>query len=153
MEDVMRYSRQNKILDIINSHEVETQDMLVSLLKKAGYQATQATVSRDIKELQLIKTLSPSGRYKYAVSSAAEQPPSERFVTIFKETIKAVNSSGNIIVIKTLSGCANAAGEAIDTMNMSHVVGSVAGDNTILLVIDDPANVPDLVKRFHDILK
>ncbi|NLT46960.1 MAG: arginine repressor [Clostridiales bacterium] len=149
----MRYSRQNKILDIINSHEVETQDMLVSLLKKAGYQATQATVSRDIKELQLIKTLSPSGRYKYAVSSAAEQPPSERFVTIFKETIKAVNSSGNIIVIKTLSGCANAAGEAIDTMNMSHVVGSVAGDNTILLVIDDPANVPDLVKRFHDILK
>lgn len=149
----MRYSRQNKILDIINSHEVETQDMLVSLLKKAGYQATQATVSRDIKELQLIKTLSPSGRYKYAVSSAVEQPPSERFVTIFKETIKAVNSSGNIIVIKTLSGCANAAGEAIDTMNMSHVVGSVAGDNTILLVIDDPANVPDLVKRFHDILK
>ncbi|MFA5634894.1 MAG: arginine repressor [Anaerovoracaceae bacterium] len=149
----MRYTRQNKILDIVNSHEVETQDMLVALLKKAGYQATQATVSRDIKELQLIKTLAPSGRYKYAVSTAAEQPPSERFVTIFKETIKAVNSSGNLIVIKTLSGCANAAGEAIDTMNMGHVVGSVAGDNTILLIIDDPANVPDLVKRFHDILK
>lgn len=149
----MRYTRQNKILDIVNSHEVETQDMLVALLKKAGYQATQATVSRDIKELQLIKTLAPSGRYKYAVSTAAEQPPSERFVTIFKETIKAVNSSGNLIVIKTLSGCANAAGEAIDTMNIGHVVGSVAGDNTILLIIDDPANVPDLVKRFHDILK
>jgi len=153
MEEIMRYTRQNKILDIVNSHEVETQDMLVALLKKAGYQATQATVSRDIKELQLIKTLAPSGRYKYAVSTAAEQPPSERFVTIFKETIKAVNSSGNLIVIKTLSGCANAAGEAIDTMNMGHVVGSVAGDNTILLIIDDPANVPDLVKRFHDILK
>jgi len=153
MEEIMRYTRQNKILDIVNSHEVETQDMLVALLKKAGYQATQATVSRDIKELQLIKTLAPSGRYKYAVSTAAEQPPSERFVTIFKETIKAVNSSGNLIVIKTLSGCANAAGEAIDTMNIGHVVGSVAGDNTILLIIDDPANVPDLVKRFHDILK
>lgn len=149
----MRYTRQNKILDIVNSHEVETQDMLVALLKKAGYQATQATVSRDIKELQLIKTLAPSGRYKYAVSNAADQPPSERFVNIFKETIKGVNSSGNIIVIKTLSGCASAAGEAIDTMNMNHVVGSLAGDNTIFLVIDDPANVPDLVKRFHDILK
>ena len=149
----MRYARQNKILDIVNSHEVETQDMLVALLKKAGYQATQATVSRDIKELQLIKTLTPSGRYKYAVSSTAEQPPSERFVTIFKETIKAVDASGNLIVIKTLSGCANAAGEAIDTMNMNHVVGSVAGDNTLLLVVDDPANVPDLVKRFRDILK
>jgi transcriptional regulator of arginine metabolism len=153
MEEIMRYARQNKILDIVNSHEVETQDMLVALLKKAGYQATQATVSRDIKELQLIKTLTPSGRYKYAVSSTAEQPPSERFVTIFKETIKAVDASGNLIVIKTLSGCANAAGEAIDTMNMNHVVGSVAGDNTLLLVVDDPANVPDLVKRFRDILK
>jgi transcriptional regulator of arginine metabolism len=149
----MRYARQSKILDIVNSHEVETQDMLVDLLKKAGYQATQATVSRDIKELQLVKTLAPSGRYKYAVSSAAEQAPSERFVTIFRETIKSVDYSGNIIVIKTLSGCANAAGEAIDTMNMGHVVGSVAGDNTLLLVIDDPANVPELVKRFRDILK
>ncbi|HZK01764.1 MAG TPA: arginine repressor [Anaerovoracaceae bacterium] len=149
----MRYSRQNKILDIINSNEVETQDMLVDLLKKAGYQATQATVSRDIKDLQLIKTLTPSGRYKYTVSSQAEQLPSERFVTIFRETIKAVDYSGNIIVVKTLSGCANAAGEAIDTMNMNHVVGSVAGDNTLLLVIDDPENVPELVRRFNDILK
>ncbi len=149
----MRYARQNKILDLINSHEIETQDKLVSLLKKAGYQATQATVSRDIKELQLVKTLAPSGRYKYSVSAVAEQLPSERFVTIFQETIKAVDSSGNIIVIKTLSGCANAAGEAIDTMNMNHVVGSVAGDNTLLLVVDDPANVPDLVRRFRDILK
>ncbi len=149
----MRYARQNKILDIINSHEVETQDNLVALLKKSGYQATQATVSRDIKDLQLIKSLTPSGRYKYTVGSQAEQLPSERFVTIFRETIKAVDYSGNIIVVKTLSGCANAAGEAIDTMNMNHVVGSVAGDNTLLLVIDDPSNVPELVKKFHDILK
>lgn len=149
----MRYSRQNKILDIINTHEVETQDMLVSLLKKAGYEATQATVSRDIKDLQLIKALTPSGRYKYTANAPADQLPSERFVTIFRETIKAVESSGNIIVVKTLSGCANAACEAIDTMNINHVVGSVAGDNTLLLVIDDPANVPDLMKRFNDIIR
>lgn len=149
----MRYARQSKILDIINTHEVETQDMLVAQLKKAGFQATQATVSRDIKELQLIKTLSPSGRYKYAVGGVVEAPPSERFVTIFKETVKAVDYSGNLIVVKTLSGCANAAGEALDTMNIGHVVGSVAGDNTLLLVIDDPDHVPDLVKRFNDILK
>ncbi len=149
----MRYSRQNKILDIINSHEVETQEKLAALLKKAGYQATQATVSRDIKELQLIKTLTPSGRYKYAAGVTADQPPSERLITIFRETVKAVDFSGNLIVIKTLSGCANAAGEALDTMNMNHIVGTVAGDNTLLLVIDDPANVPDLVKRFRDILK
>lgn len=153
MEDIMRYARQSKILDIINSHEVETQDMLVDLLKKEGFQATQATVSRDIKELQLIKTLTPSGRYKYTVSSNVEQAPSERFVTIFQETVKSVDSSGNLIVIKTLSGCANAAGEALDNMEIDHVVGTVAGDNTLLMVIDDPANVPELVKQFRDILR
>jgi transcriptional regulator of arginine metabolism len=82
-----------------------------------------------------------------------EQAPSERFVTIFRETVKSVDSSGNLIVIKTLSGCANAAGEALDNMEIDHVVGTVAGDNTLLMVIDDPANVPELVKQFRDILR
>lgn len=149
----MRYSRQNKILDIISSHEVETQDRLVELLKKAGYQATQATISRDIKELQLIKTLSPSGRYKYTAATTQEQPVSERFVAIFKETIKSIDSSGNLIVVKTLSGCAPAAAEAIDTMKFQHVIGSIAGDNTILLVADDPQNVPELVDHFTDMIR
>lgn len=149
----MRYSRQNKILDIINSHEVETQDKLVELLKKSGFQVTQATISRDIKELQLIKTLSQTGRYKYTVGASPDQPLSERFVTIFKETIKSVAASGNIIVVKTLSGCAPAAGEAIDTMNFPNVIGSIAGDNTIMLVINDSANVPGLVDRFTEMIK
>lgn len=148
----MRYARQNKILDIINSHEVETQDKLVEFLRKSGYQATQATISRDIKELQLIKTLSSSGRYKYTAGAVPEQPLSERFVTIFKETIKSIDSSGNLIVIKTLSGCASAAAEAIDTMRFPHIVGSIAGDNTILLVINDPANVPTIVTQFNEMI-
>ncbi|MDD2215739.1 MAG: arginine repressor [Eubacteriales bacterium] len=149
----MRYSRQNKILDLINTYEVETQDRLVDLLKKSGYKVTQATISRDIKELQLIKTLSPSGRYKYTVGVSQDLPLSDRFVTIFKETIKTVGSSGNIIVIKTLSGCAAAAGEAIDTMNFPNVIGSIAGDNTIMLVVNDPANVPALVNKFTEMIK
>lgn len=149
----MRYSRQNKILDIINTYEVETQDKLVELLKKSGYKVTQATISRDIKELQLIKTLSPSGRYKYTVGVNPDQPVSERFVTIFRETIKSVASSGNIIVVKTLSGCANAAAEAIDTMNLPNVIGSIAGDNTFILIVNDPANVPSLVNRFTEMIK
>jgi len=149
----MRYSRQNKILDIINTYEVETQDKLVELLKKSGYKVTQATISRDIKELQLIKTLSPSGRYKYTVGVNPDQPVSERFVTIFKETIKSVASSGNIIVVKTLSGCANAAAEAIDTMNLPNVLGSIAGDNTFILIVNDPSNVPSLVNRFTEMIK
>ncbi len=149
----MRYSRQNKILDIINTHEVETQERLVTLLRKSGYKVTQATISRDIKELQLVKTLSSSGKYKYTVGASIDQPVSDRFVKIFKETIQTVVSSGNIIVVKTLSGCASAAGEAIDTLNFPNVVGSIAGDNTLFLVVNDPANVPSLVSRFNEMIK
>lgn len=149
----MRYSRQNKILDIINSHEVETQERLVALLRKSGYKVTQATISRDIKELQLVKTLSPSGKYKYTVGANIEQPISDRYIKIFKETIQTVASSGNIIVVKTLSGCANAAAEAIDTLNLPNIVGSLAGDNTIFIVANDPSNVPALVNRFNEMIK
>jgi len=149
----MRYSRQNKILDIINTHEVETQDKLVSLLKKSGYKVTQATISRDIKELQLIKTLSPSGKYKYTVGVNLDQPVSDRFINIFRETIQTVVSSGNIVLVKTLSGCANAAAEAIDTLNFPNVIGTIAGDNTVLLVVNDPSNVPALVNKFNEMIK
>ena len=149
----MRYSRQNKILDIINTHEVETQERLVSLLRKSGYKVTQATISRDIKELQLVKTLSSSGKYKYTVGAGAGQPISDRYIKVFKETIQTVAYSGNIIVIKTLQGCANAACEAIDTLGFPNVVGSLAGDNTIFLVISDPEKVPALVNRFNEMIK
>ncbi len=149
----MRYSRQNKILDLINTYEVETQERLVALLRKSGYKVTQATISRDIKELQLVKTLSSTGKYKYTVANTIDQPISDRYVKIFRETIQTVAASGNIIVVKTLSGCANAAGEAIDTLNFPNIVGCIAGDNTLFLVINDPANVPSLVSRFNDMIK
>jgi len=149
----MRYSRQNKVLDLIQTQEVETQERLCQLLKDAGYAVTQATVSRDIKELQLIKTLSPSGKYKYSVSSNTDQPISERFVKIFRETIKSVDSAGNIIVVKTLSGCGPAAGEAIDCLSLPHIVGSVAGDNTIMIIVDEPQNIPALIGEFQEFLK
>ncbi len=147
----MRYSRQNMVLELIESNEIETQEQLCQLLRESGYNVTQATVSRDIKELQLVKKLSSSGRYKY-VQSKDEGPISGRFVKIFKETITSVDSAGNIVVIKTLSGCGSAAAEAIDSLGMSHIVGSVAGDNTILVVIDDTKNVSDIVDRFKELL-
>jgi transcriptional regulator of arginine metabolism len=149
----MRYSRQNKILDIINTNEVETQDKLVALLKKNGYKVTQATISRDIKELQLIKTLSPSGKYKYTVGTNNDQPVTDRFIKIFRDTILTVASSGNIIVIKTLAGCGNAAGEAIDSLNVQNIVGTIAGDNTIFILVNDPANIPGLVSTFNDLIR
>ncbi len=148
----MRYSRQNKILDLIREYEIETQEKLAHLLKEAGYDVTQATVSRDIKELQLIKVLSSGGKYKYALGVSGDASVSDRFVKIFKETIRSVASSGNIIVIKTLTGCANAACEAIDSLNLPHMLGTIAGDNTIMIVVDDVSHVPYLVKKFNDLL-
>lgn len=146
----MRYSRQNKVLEIIRNNEVDTQEMLCQLLKDAGFEVTQATVSRDIKELQLIKAQSANGKYKY-VQNKDEGPISNRFVKIFKETITSVESAGNIIVIKTLTGCANAAAEAIDSLNLGHIIGSVAGDNTIIAVIEDEKYVPDLLKSLKEL--
>ena len=148
----MRYSRQNKILELIENNEIETQEKLASMLKEGGYEVTQATVSRDIKELQLIKILSSNGKYKYATAMKISAAISDRFVKIFKETIKSVDFSGNIVVIKTLSGCANAAAEALDSLGLPHMVGSIAGDNTIMVVVDDPVNVGQLVKELRDML-
>ena len=110
---IMRYSRQNKILEIISNNEIETQEKLAAMLKSEGFDVTQATISRDIKELQLIKVLSSTGKYKYAVSTQQNAPISDRFVKIFRETITSFASAHNLIIIKTLSGCGAAAGEAI----------------------------------------
>lgn len=149
----MRYSRQNKILDIINTNEIETQEQLVSILRANNFHVTQATISRDIKELQLIKTISSTGRYKYSVGNSMDQPISDRFVKIFKETIQSVSASGNIILVKTLSGCASAAAEAVDSLSFPNIIGTIAGDNTILLVADDPSNVPSIVKKFTEMIR
>lgn len=149
----MRYSRQNKILELIHTHDIDTQEKLVSLLNEAGYKVTQATISKDIRDLHLVKTQNGNGRYKYTVGHAAEQPVSDRFVKVFRETIRSITSAGNIIAIKTLSGCASAAAEAIDTFKFPHTVASLAGDNTIFLLIDDPENIPALIERFNEIIK
>ena len=120
----MRYSRQNKILDLISNYEIDTQEKLASMLRANGFEVTQATVSRDIKELQLVKVLSSSGKYKYAVGTHKDLPASERFSKIFRETITSFVASGNIVAVKTLSGCGPAAGEAIDSYGIPHIVAA-----------------------------
>jgi transcriptional regulator of arginine metabolism len=148
----MRYSRQNKILELIDKYDIETQEMLSDLLKKSGFDVTQATISRDIKDMKLVKSLTPGGVYKYVAYDSVFRTTSERYIMIFKETIQTVAHSGNILVIKTLSGCANAACEAIDSLDFEHVLGTVAGDNTLFLVVDDPKNAATLAKRFESLL-
>ena len=148
----MRYARHQKILELINTHEIDTQERLAEKLRQAGFNVTQATVSRDIKELQLVKHAGPSGRSCYTQSRVSDAPVSERFRKILRETILSIDSAENIIVIKTLSGCANAAAEAIDTTNFSEIVGTIAGDNTIFMAISSREAVPSLMEQFHEMI-
>ena len=148
----MRLSRQNKILEIIKTNEVETQDRLLELLKQAGYNVTQATISRDIRELQLVKRQGKDGKYRYFAGNYDDRPISERFIKIFRETTLSYSCAQNLIVVKTLPGCAGAAGEAIDTLSLDHVVGSICGDNTMLIVVDHEDNVPYITAEFDKVL-
>lgn len=148
----MRQNRQNSIIELIQSHDISTQEQLTELLKSEGFDITQATVSRDIKELGLYKTLTPSGKYKYAINMDSKTILGDPFNKIFKETVKSVTSTGNLVILKTLSGCGPAAGEAIDSMGLKNVAGSIAGDNTIFLAIVDGSPTEDIVKHFQSLL-
>jgi len=148
----MRLSRQNKILEIIKTNEVETQDQLLNLLRNAGYNVTQATVSRDIRELQLVKGQTRDGRYKYISGNYDNRPISDRFIRIFKETVISWQSAQNLLVVKTLSGCSGAAGEAIDCLSLEHVVGSISGDNTLLVIVDTEDNVKQVTDMFEKLM-
>ncbi len=149
----MRYSRQDKIIELITKYEIETQEALVEKLAENGYTVTQATISRDIKDLKLIKLHSASGRNIYSLPSASDHKGAfDRYESIFRSTVNSINSAGNIIVLKTVSGCASAAAEAIDSIGSTGILGSIAGDNTIFLVIDPPEMVPEIVSRFQKLL-
>lgn len=131
----MKVTRHSKILDIINSKEIETQEELAYELKKIGMNVTQATVSRDIKELKLIKVLTKDGRYKYASMKQVDNIISNKLLNIFAQTVVTVDNVQNFIVVKTLSGSAPAAAEAIDSLNFDGIVGTIAGDNTIFILM------------------
>ncbi|NLA70299.1 MAG: arginine repressor [Clostridiales bacterium] len=149
----MRISRQNKILEIIAENDVETQDQLQEHLRELGYNVTQATISRDIKELQLVKGLSKNGNYRYIASNYQERPISERFIKIFRETVLSYKSAQNLILVKTLSGCGNAAAEAIDCLELNHIVGTVSGDNTMLIVIEKEEYVEAVINEFDKLMR
>ena len=149
----MKTIRQMAILDIIAKQDVETQEELAEALRARGIQVTQATVSRDIKELRLLKVLTPSGSYKYATADKAENGLSERFIRMLAESLLSVAASNNLIVVKTLSGSANVAAEALDSLHWPEILGTLAGDNTILLIICSEAEAPDVVRRIQEMIK
>lgn len=134
----MKTKRQAKILEIISEKDVETQEQLLAELKAAGFSGTQATVSRDIKELHIVKELNALGTYHYAASSKELGSTfSAKLNTIFRECVISYDHAQFVIVIKTLPGLANAACCAVDAMGMTAVVGTLAGDDTALIIMRD----------------
>lgn len=149
----MKIQRHSKILEIINSKDIETQEELAEELKKSGMDVTQATVSRDIKELKLIKVLSKDGKYKYATISQSNVFLYEKYVNILANTIINVENVQNFVVVKTLSGSGSAAAEAVDSMNFDGVAGSIAGDNTIFILTKNNESAEEIVKKLRKMLK
>ena len=131
----VKTNRQEEIIRIIDSKEIETQEELAEHLRRKGYKVTQATVSRDIKELRLIKIAGRQSAYCYAKPGRRESAINERMIRLMSDSTLSVDYAGQMIVVKTLSGSANAAAEAIDNMNWKEVLGTIAGDNTVFLVV------------------
>ena len=134
----MKSQRQAKIMEIISTRNVETQEQLLESLREAGYHSTQATISRDIKELRIVKELTSMGTYRYTTSQGEVTGSfSSRLNTIFRECVTGLDYAQNIVVIHTLPGLASAAGSAIDAMNLSVILGCLAGDDTVMVVMRD----------------
>ena len=134
----MKTQRQAKIMEIISSKDIETQEQLLEALQSSGFKSTQATISRDIQELRIVKDLTSLGTYRYTASAKEVGGTfSARLNTIFKECITSYDYAQNMVVIKTMPGLASAACSAIDAMNMSVVVGTLAGDDTAFVVMRD----------------
>ncbi len=149
-----RANRQLKILDIISKHDIDTQEELVDYLRSEGFSVTQATVSRDIKEMGIIKTLSSDGRhYKYAAQQSKESSAADKFLSMFKNTVVSIKSTGNLIVLKTETGSAGPAAELIDKLSYDEVLGVIAGDNTIFVAVDGVEHADTIRRRLEDLLE
>lgn len=154
VKTMARANRQLKILDIISKHDIDTQEELVDYLRSEGFAVTQATVSRDIKEMGIIKTLSSDGRhYKYAAQQTKEATAADKFLSMFKNTVISIKSSGNLIVLKTEAGSAGPAAELIDKLSYDEVLGVIAGDNTIFVAVDGLDHVDTIRRRLEDLLE
>ena len=148
----MKTRRQAKILELIQKKDVETQEELSAYLEKEGFQVTQATVSRDIRELKLTKISTDNGRQKYAVITDADSNMMEKYARVLREGFLSVDAAENIVVIKTVSGMAGAVAAA-DAMRMQEIVGSLAGDDTILCVIRTSDDAVHIMKKLRKIVE
>ena len=148
----MKTTRHNKILELINKYPITTQEELIDHLRSEGYDVTQSTVSRDIKQLRLTKTLLADGKYRYQASPSAEKGAKNNFRTIFSSSVVSIEQAMNIVVIKTFSGMAQAACAALDMLSFEPVVGTLAGEDTIIVVCRDIEQAAACTEEFDKFL-
>lgn len=149
----MKSARQLAILDILAESAVETQEDLADALRKRGFQVTQATVSRDIKELRLVKVLSADGMYRYATSDKGETSLNERLIRMFSETVISISSAYNQIIIRTHTASASIAAETIDSLQWPEILGTIAGENTILMIVRSIDEVQVVTNRLNSLMR
>ena len=150
----MKNNRQSMILEIISQENIETQEQLLSRLQERGIRSTQATISRDIKQMHLIKEPVGHGVYKYTVSgNRTKLNFAEKLRTIFRESLTSIDYAQNIVVIKTMPGLASAACSALDNMDITYMVGSLAGDDTAFLVMNDTESAVDFCEELRAMLQ
>ena len=142
----MKNGRQKQILTIVSEHDVETQEELIVRLKASGFKATQATVSRDSKDLRRIKMATENGHYKYVQSVGEDGKSSAKFDNVLRETVISVRNAGPIVVVRTYAGMAMAAAAAVDAMQINCILGTIAGDDTIFIAVSDEV-ASDLIEK------
>lgn len=148
----MKTRRHSKILELIREHDIDTQDELLRYLREAGFDVTQATVSRDIKELRLVKTLSHSGKYKYSTGNDNPSDISSKFYSLFADSVLAVDSAQNIVVIKCMNGMAQAVCAAMDAAHSREYVGTLAGEDTIFVLCRTEEGALETVESFRKLM-
>ncbi|MBE5832700.1 MAG: arginine repressor [Butyrivibrio sp.] len=149
----MKRSRHDKIIEIIARNDVETQEQLASLLKEAGYDVTQATVSRDIRQMKLSKQVTEDGKQKYVYSTADSEAMQDKYVSMLKAGYVSMEVAQNLLVIKTVSGMAMALATAIDALDIPEVIGCIAGDDTIFVAIRSYEEAQVVRDRFSEMLQ
>ncbi|MBQ2834098.1 MAG: arginine repressor [Clostridia bacterium] len=149
----MKAKRQALIREIVESQSIQTQEELADALRVHGMLVTQATVSRDIKEMHLLKVLAEDGSYRYATMEKGDTGMNDRLIRMLADSVVDMNSANNLIVIHTLPGSAHVAGEAVDSLKWPEVIGTIAGDNTILVIVRSNEEVEEVVRRFRGIVK
>lgn len=147
----MKNARQQKILELIEMYDIDTQELMIEKLREVGINATQTTISRDIRELKLIKGMSGRGEYKYVLPGVKRENNTPVLNSVLTDSVLKIEAAGNIVVIKTYPGMANALAVCVDSLEKPHIVGSVAGDDTILLVVRNDEVARDVAKELKEV--